>query len=72
MGPTYSVDAACASSLASVESACELLRGGAVTVTVRVTDLVRGEELLDVEVARKALDPGDISGESRAQTISRG
>lgn len=34
MGPTYSVDAACASSLASVEAACELLRGGVVDLAL--------------------------------------
>ncbi len=34
MGPTYALDAACASSLASMEAACELLRAGVVDVAI--------------------------------------
>lgn len=34
MGPAYAVDAACASSMASVESACELLRDGVVDLAI--------------------------------------
>ncbi|MEQ8568537.1 MAG: C45 family autoproteolytic acyltransferase/hydrolase [Deltaproteobacteria bacterium] len=34
MGPTYALDAACASSLASMEAACELLRSGVVDIAI--------------------------------------
>jgi acyl transferase domain-containing protein len=34
MGPAYAIDAACASSMASVEAACELLRDGVVDLAI--------------------------------------
>lgn len=34
MGPAYAIDAACASSMASMEAACELLRDGAVDLAI--------------------------------------